>query len=234
MKRKETATPSADKRAKKTERDVNKKGRDEEKAGGAFCIDWRDIEEAQNLKKEKAENETKKEKNVCEENKGEENNMEKDVGNEENYDEKSGKLNAIADESLTEQNTTGDDPSVVEKGQASLSTSEIISTPSKMNETMNSTRQKEEGTKTERKKVVTFASENLVTKEDATITDQETSGGTSKKGKRKISSLSDVELKKKIRIKEKKKKRRRASKCYFDKTNDVHVWCKLQSLGRFK
>ena len=64
-----------------------------------------------------------------------------------------------------------------------------------------------------RKNTVSFALD-IVHKDGDKSSARNATGVTSKKGKKKFASLSDEELKKRIRVKQKKKKRRRASKCF--------------------
>lgn len=231
----EAENSKAVKRLKQPVKELNKKGRDEEKAGGAFSIDWRDIEESRNLSKNGKLGEETDKRQVCGENK-EEGSKQTLLDEGENV-EKSGSLNEAA-----EEGPTAEISSVVEKGEAS---STLSSTPLRKDEAL-IPRETEAGRETERKKKVTFAPEDLFAKEafsgtaiqgtsggketerkkTATFSPenlvskeavsgsaiQGTSGSTAKKGKKKISSLSDEELKKRIRIKQRKKKRRQASK----------------------
>lgn len=185
---------------KQTAKELSKKERGEEKTGGAFCIDWRDMEETRNLKNNEAENETEKEANMREKN--EESASQTDLNDGEKL-EKNGPVNEVSDEQLAKEGATAvKDSSVVEKGETSA--------PVKKLEAL-IPNQIEAGTEKERKKTVTFAPASLVHKQAAVSSAavQGTSGGTSKECKRKISSLNDGELKKRIRLKQKKKKKRR-------------------------
>ncbi|KAL9956256.1 hypothetical protein ACROYT_G037709 [Oculina patagonica] len=128
-KREEEEKPKAAKMSKRTAKESSKKEPDEEMAGGAFSIDWRDIEETRSLSKSK-----EGEKEVESETKG--------------VDEK----------------TSG------EKDDKN----------------------------------------NLVHKEGDKSSPRKVTDVTSKKGKKRFASLSDDELKKRVRLKQKKKKRRRA------------------------
>ena len=77
----------------------------------------------------------------------------------------------------------------------------------------------EEEKQTHDRKAVTLSPDEKTDVFDKVV--EGTSAEPSKKGKRKISSLSDEELKKRIRLKQKrkKKKRRKTSKCYkFENT----------------
>ena len=188
-------------------KESSKNERGKEKTGGAFCVDWRDIEESQNLKKNnKAENETEKEANLCEKNEGE-STSQTDLDDGEKL-EKNGPAKEVSDEQLARKGATAvEDSSVVEKRETSA--------PVKKPEAF-IPNQIEAGTEKDRKKTVTFAPACRVHKQAAVSSTavQGTSGGTSKESKRKMSSLSDGELKKRIRLtqKKKKKKRRQASK----------------------
>ena len=219
-KKKKQATRNEDqnkkglKRSKQTAKELNKKERGEElKTGGAFCVDWRDMEETRNLKNDKAEHEREKETNICEVNE-EESTSQTDLNDGEKL-EKNGPVNEVSDKCLAEEGATAqEDSSVVEKEESSLSTGEVKSALVKKTEEL-IPKQKETETEKQRKKTVTYAPASLVHKQVAVSSPavQGTSGDTSKAGKRKISCLSDEELRKRIRLKQKKKKkRRRASK----------------------
>ena len=204
----EDATSKEKKGTKQVEKEVSKKVQDEGNDRGAFCIDWRDIQEAKNL----TNDETEKDKiSICEGDEREftETGKQIVVGNIENGKE-IGKMNATTSENLTEENAVSKNSSISEKEQVPSFPSEVTSIPARQDGTINSSLQLGVEAKTERKKTVTFAAENPVSGEGAK--NQRTSGGSPKKRKNKISSLSDPELKKRIRMKEKKKKRRRASK----------------------
>ena len=165
------------------------------------------MEETRNLKNNEGENEREKEANMREKNE-EESASQMDLDDGEKL-ENNGPVNEVSDEQLAKEGATAvKDSSVVEKGETSA--------PVKKPEAL-IPNQMEAGTEKERKKTVTFAPASLVHKQAAVSSTavQGTSGGTSKESKRKISSLSDGELKKRIRLKQKtkkKKKRRRASK----------------------
>ncbi|XP_073245339.1 DNA excision repair protein ERCC-6-like isoform X3 [Porites lutea] len=202
----EDATSKEKKGTKQAKKEVSKKVQDEGNDSGAFCIDWRDIQEAKNL----TNDELKKDKiSNCEGGEGEVTETGKQivVGNIENG-KKIGQMNATTSENFTEENAVSKNSSISEKEQAPPSPSEVTSIPARQDGIINSSLQLGMEAKTERKKTVTFAAENLVSGEGAK--NQGTSGGYPKKRKNKISSLSDQELKKRIRMKEKKKKRRRA------------------------
>ena len=203
----EDATSKEKKGTKQTKKEVSKKVQDEGNDSGAFCIDWRDIQEAKNL----TNDELKKDKiSICEGDEGEVTETGKQivVGNIENG-KKIGQMNATTSENFTEENAVSKNSGISEKEQAPSSPSEVTSIPARQDGTINGSLQLGMEAKTDRKKTVTFAAENLVSGEGAK--NQRTSGGSPKKRKNKISSLSDQELKKRIRMKEKKKKRRRAS-----------------------
>ena len=204
----EDATSKEKKRTKRTEKEVSKKVQDERNDSGAFCIDWRDIQEAKNLTNDEIE---KDKISICEGDEGEvtETGKQMVVGNIENG-KKIEQMNATTSENFTEENAVSKTSSIAEKEQAASSQSEVTSIPARQDGVINSSLQLGVEAKTERKKTVTFAAENPVSGEGAK--NQGTSGGSPKKRKNKISSLSDQELKKRIRIKENKKKRRRASK----------------------
>jgi len=209
-KKEASGSSKAVKKLKTTVQGLSKKGRDAEKNGEAFCIDWRDIEETRNIENEKAGKETEKGLNVCEENK-EENTPQIAVGDGEEG-EKSGLLNDVENERLAETATAAKDVSVAGKG-ASSATCEPSSNSAAKAEALIPSRFEAGTAETQRKKTVAFAPGKHVSKvvvSDGAIPG--TSGGTTKKSKKKISSLSNDELKKRIRIKQKKKKRRKASK----------------------
>lgn len=203
----EDASLREKKGTKQTEKEVSKKVQDEGNDSGAFCIDWRDIQEAKNLTNDEIE---KDKISICEGDEREVTETEKQivVGNRENGKE-IGKMNATTNENFTEENVVFKNSSISEKEQVPSSPSEVTSIPARQDRIINSSLQLGVEAKTERKKTVIFAAENLVSGEGAK--NQGTSGGSPKKRKNKISSLSDQELKKRIRMKEKKKKRRRAS-----------------------
>ena len=204
----EDATSKEKKGRKQTEKEVSKKVQDEGNDSGAFCIDWRDIQEAKNL----TNDETEKDKiSICEGDEGEvtETGKQVVVGNIENG-KKIEQMNATKSENFTKENAVSKNSGISEKEQVLSSPSEVTSIPARQDEIINSSLQLGVEAKVERKKTVTFAAENLVSGEGAK--NQGTSSGSPKKRKKKISSLSDQELKKRIRMKEKKKKRRRASK----------------------
>ena len=204
----EDATSKEKKGTKQAEKEVSKKVQDEGNDRGAFCIDWRDIQEAKNLTNDEIE---KDKISICEGDEGEvaETGKKIVVGNIENG-KKIEQMNATTSENFTEENAVSKNSSISEKEQVPSSPSEVTSIPARQDGIINSSLQLGVEAKTERKKTVTFAAENLVSGEGAK--NQGTSGGSPKKRKNKISSLSDQELKKRIRMKEKKKKRRRASK----------------------
>ena len=185
---------------------------------GAFCIDWRDIEEAENFQRD---NKKSPISNACEELQGE--TSPRTVLNEEkNRDEKIeesvslGKLhpegqkctpngNCCAEQKIEVSSTTQQLPlaSVMDSEMASVSPHKV-----------------EEEKQTHDRKAVTLSPDEKTDVFDKVV--EGTSAEPSKKGKRKISSLSDEELKKRIRLKQKrkeKKKRRKTSKCYkFENT----------------
>ena len=204
----EDATSKEKKGIKQTKKEVSKKVQDEGNDSGAFCIDWRDIQEAKNLTNDDIE---KDKISICEGDEGEVTETGKQivVGNIENR-KKIEQMNATASENFTEENAVSKASSIAEKEQVASSPSEVTSIPARQDGVINSSLQLRVEAKTERKKTVAFAAENPVSGEGAK--NQGTSGGSPKNRKNKISSLSDQELKKRIRIKEKKKKRRRASK----------------------
>ena len=207
----EDATSKEKKRTKQTGKEVSEKVQDEGNDSGAFCIDWRDIQEAKNLTNDEIE---KDKISICEGDEGEvtETGKQMVVGNIENG-KKIEQMNATTSENFTEENAVSKTSSIAEKEQAASSPSEVTSIPARQDGVINSSLQLGVEAKTERKKTVTFAAENPVSGEGAK--NQGTSGGSPKKRKNKISSLSDQELKKRIRIKENKKKRRRASKWFL-------------------
>lgn len=213
----EDATSKEKKRTKRTEKEVSKNVQDEGNDSGAFCIDWRDIQEAKNLTNDEIE---KDKISICEGDEGEvtETGKQMVVGNIENG-KKIEQMNATTSENFTEENAVSKTSSIAEKEQAASSPSEVTSIPARQDGIISSLQLGVEA-KAERKKTVTFAAENPVSGEGAK--NQGTSGGSPKKRKNKISSLSDQELKKRIRIKEKKKKRRRASKWLLD--NCLIAW----------
>ena len=185
---------------------------------GAFCIDWRDIEEAEDFQRDKKKSPIS---NVCEEMQGE--TSPRTVLNEEKISEEKieeslslGKLhpegqkcrpngNCSAEQKIEASSTTQQLP------LASVMDSELASvSPHKVDEEK----------QTDYRKAVTFSSGEKTDVIDKVV--EGTSAEPSKKGKRKISSLSDEELKKRIRLKQKrkKKKRRKTSKC-----------CKFENTG---
>ena len=198
----EDATSKEKKRTKQTEKKVSKKVQDEGNDSGAFCIDWRDIQEAKNLTNDEIE---KDKISICDGDEGEVTETGKQivVGNIENG-KKIEQMNATTSENCTEENAVSKNSSISEKEQVASSPSELTSIPARQDGIISSLQLGVEA-KTEK-----FAAENLVSGEGPK--NQGTSGGSPKKRKNKISSLSDQELKKRIRMKEKKKKRRRASK----------------------
>ena len=197
-KREEEEKPKAAKMSQRTVKESSKTEPDEEMAGGAFSIDWRDIEETRSLAKSKEE-----EKAVETETK------EVDDKTSEEKDDKSGKLTDATTKDLTAE-VTPNDSNVAEK-EPSTSSSFEVSTLSKADEARIQSQGKE-GTEPKRKHTVTFAVDNLVHKEGDKGSPRKATDVTSKKGKKKLASLSDEELKKRVNLKKKKKKRRRASK----------------------
>lgn len=201
-KRKETKREEEEKKAakmsKRTVKESSKKEPDEEMAGGAFSIDWRDIEETRSLAKNK-----EGEKEVETETEG------VDEKNSEEKDNKIGMLTDVPTKDLAME-VAPTDSNAAEKGPSTSSSFEV-STPSKADETSIQSQSKEE-TETKIKRTVTFAVDNLVHKEGDKGSPRKATDVSSKKGKKKLASLSDEELKKRVRLKQKKKKRRRASK----------------------
>ena len=182
---------------------------------GAFCIDWRDIEEAESFQRD---NKKSPISNLCEEMQGEP--SPRTVLNEENISEEKidesvslGKLhpegqkcrpNCSAEQKIEVSSTTQQLPlaSVMDSEMASVSPHKV-----------------EEEKQTDDRKAVTFSPDEKTDVFDKAV--EGTSAEPNTKGKRKISSLSDEELKKRIRLKQKrkKKKRRKTSKCYkFENT----------------
>ena len=198
----EDATSKEKKGTKQTKKEVSKKVQNEGNDSGAFCIDWRDIQEAKNLTNDDIE---KDKISICEGDEGEVTETGKQivVGNRENG-KKIEQMNATTSENFAEENAVSKNSSISEKEQVASSPSELTSIPARQDGIISSLQLGVEA-KTEK-----FAAENLVSGEGPK--NQGTSGGSPKKRKNKISSLSDQELKKRIRMKEKKKKRRIASK----------------------
>jgi len=204
----ERAKPA--KELKQSAKESSKTGLDEETSGGAFSIDWRDIEEARNLAKdEEREEEMEKEvKGAEEKSSGEEVSTQLVLSNGEK-DDISGTLAEASNKDLVVE--VAPNNSKVEKQTESASFSNGVST-SKADEGRTPSLSKKE-TDPKRKNTVTFADDDLVLKEADKASPRKATV-TSKKGKKKFASLSDEELKKRIRVKQKKKKRRRASECF--------------------
>lgn len=197
-KREEEEKPKAIKMIKRTEKESSKEEPVEETAVGAFSIDWRDIEETRSLAKD-----TEGEKEIEKEEK------EIDEKTSEEKDDKSEKLTDDTTKDVAAQ-VVSNDSNVAEKGQSTSCTFEV-SAPSKADEVRIQSKGKE-GAEQKRKHSVRFAEDNLVHKEDDKGSPRKATNVTLKKGKKKFASLSDEELKKRVRVKQKKKKRRRASK----------------------
>lgn len=195
--------------SKQTAKESSKTESVEETSGGGFAIDWRDIEETRSLAKDK-EGEVKLEKEA----KGtEEKTSEEEVitqlilSNGQKDDTESGTLAEAANKDLALEVVPKD--SKVKDEKESTSSTNDVSTPKADEARILS--QSEKGTDSKRKNTVTFAEDDLVIKEGEKASPGKATV-TSKKGKKKFASLSDEELKKRIRVKQKKKKRRRASK----------------------
>ena len=189
--------------SKQTVKESLKTECDEETSGGAFAIDWRDIEEARSLAKDKEGEEeiAKKAKGIEEKTSGGE------VPSIGEKDDKSGTLAEVPAKDLAVEVSPND--SKVAEEKESASSCNDISTAKEDEARILS--QSEKGTEPKRKNTVTFAKDDLVLKEGDKASPRKATV-TSKKGKKKFASLSDEELKKRIRVKQKKKKRRRASK----------------------
>ena len=184
---------------------------------GAFCIDWRDIEEAENFQRD---NKKSPISNVCEELQGE--TSPRTVLNEEKIREEkieeSVSLGRLHPEG--QKCTPNGNCSAEQKIEVS-STTQQLPLASVMDSEMGSVspHKVEEEKQTHDRKAVTLSPDEKTDVFDKEV--EGTSAEPSKKGKRKISSLSDEELKKRIRLKQKrkKKKRRKTSKCYkFENT----------------
>ena len=172
-----------------------------EDTGGSFCIDWRDIEETRNFKYDNDENQTEFSSNVCEGQEEGETSLKK-VLNEGEKSEKNVLVNKVCDEYFALDSKINDHCSTVQEGKTFIVSQGVKLAPVK--ETAPAIEVKTEE-QTERVKRVVFSSDKAAV--------QGSSGReTSRKGKRKISSLSDEELKKRIRLKEKKKKKKKKKK----------------------
>lgn len=194
--REELERAKSAKALKQTMKESSKTGLDDETSGGAFSIDWRDIEEARSLTKDKeGEEEIEKEaKGTEEKTSGEEVTTQLVLSNG-GKDDISGTLAEVPNKDLVvEQIESANDVSTSKADEGRI--------PS----------QSEKETEPKRKNTVTFAEDDLVLKEGDKASPRKATV-TSKKGKKKFASLSEEELKKRIRVKQKKKKRRRASKC---------------------
>ncbi|KAJ7362006.1 DNA excision repair protein ERCC-6 [Desmophyllum pertusum] len=186
-KREEQEKPKASAKmsAKRTVKESSKtEERDEqEAAGGAFSIDWRDIAETRSLtKNEEGEKDMEKcESKEVDAKSNEEESAAQVVVIDEEKGDNSAKLNEATIEDLAEDvaPTLHPDLNIAEKGESTSSTCEV---PQLLNN------------------ISAYSESNP----------QKATGVKSRKGKGKISSLSDEELKKRIRLKQKKKKRRRA------------------------
>ncbi|XP_068760439.1 DNA excision repair protein ERCC-6-like isoform X1 [Montipora capricornis] len=176
-----------------------------EDTGGSFCIDWRDIEETRNFKYDNDENQTEFSSNVCEGQEEGETSLKK-VLNEGEKSEKNVLVNKVSDEYFALDSKINDDCSTVQEGKTFLVSQGVKLAPVK--ETAPATEVKTEE-QTERVKRVVFSSDKAAV--------QGSSGReTSRKGKRKISSLSDEELKKRVRLKEQKKKKKKKRRAKID------------------
>lgn len=217
-KREEQEKPKASAKmsAKRTVKESSKtEERDEqEAAGGAFSIDWRDIAEARSLTKNEAREKDmeKGESKEVDAKSNEEESAAQVVVIDEEKGDNSAKLNEATIEDLAEDvaPTLHPDLNIAEKGESTSSTCEVPTADKQHNALIPS--QSEEGSEPKRKHTVTFAVDDHVHKQSDSGSPQKATGVKSRKGKGKISSLSDEELKKRIRLKQKKKKRRRASK----------------------
>jgi len=194
--REELERTKSAKALKQTVKESSKTGLDDETSGGAFSIDWRDIEEARSLTKDKeGEEEIEKEaKGTEEKTSGEEVTTQLVLSNG-GKDDISGTLAEVPNKDL-----------VVEQIESASSANDVST--SKADEGRIPS-QSEKETEPKRKNTVTFAEDDLVLKEGDKASPRKATV-TSKKGKKKFASLSDEELKKRIRVKQKKKKRRRA------------------------
>ena len=182
----------------------------EETSGGAFAIDWRDIEETRSLAKDKEEEEKlEKEAKGTEEKTSEEEVITQLILSNGQKDDKSGILAEAANKDLALALEVVPKDSKVNDEKESASSTNDVSTPKADEARILS--QSEKGTDSKRKNTVTFAEEDLVLKEGDKASPRKATVA-SKKGKKKFASLSDEELKKRVRVKQKKKKRRRASK----------------------
>ena len=215
-KKKETDTEEQEKTksakvSKQAMKELSKTERDEETSGGAFSIDWRDVAETRSLAKDKeAEEEMEKEaKGTEEKTSGEEVTTELVPSNGEK-DDKRGQLTEAPNKDLVVE-VAPCGSKVKEEKEAALSANDVL-TP-KADE-VRIPRQSKERTEPKRKNTVSFALDDNVHKDGDKSSTRNVTGVTSKKGKKKFASLSDEELKKRIRVKQKKKKRRRASKCF--------------------
>lgn len=216
-KKKETDTEEQErtksvKVSKQTVKEPSKTGLDEETSGGAFSIDWRDVAETRSLAKDKeGEEEMEKQaKGNEEKTSGEEVTRELGPANGEK-DDKSGQLTEAPNKDLVVEVAPNDSKVKVEK-ESALSGNDVL-TPSKADEAC-ILRQSKERIEPKRKNAVSFALDDVVHKDGDKASTRNATGVASKKGKKKFASLSDEELKKRIRVKKKKKKRRRASKCF--------------------
>lgn len=194
--------------SKQTVKESRKTDCIEETSGGAFAIDWRDIEETRSLAKDKeGEEKFKKEAKGTEEKTSEEEVITQLILSNGQKDDKSGILAEAANKDLALEVVPKD--SKVKDEKESASSTNDVSTPKADEARILS--QSEKGTDSKRKNTVTFAEEDLVLKEGDKASPRKATVA-SKKGKKKFASLSDEELKKRVRVKQKKKKRRRASK----------------------
>lgn len=216
-KKKETDTEEQErtksvKVSKQTVKESSKTECDEETSGGAFSIDWRDVEETRSLAKyEKGEEEMEKEaKGTEEETSGEEVTTQLVSSNGEK-DDKSEQLTEAPNKDLVVKVAPNDSKVKVEK-ESALSANDVL-TPSEA-DVSRIPRQSNEIIEPKRKNTVSFALDDVAHKDGDKVSTRKATGVTSKKGKKKFASLSDEELKKRIRVKQKKKKRRRASKCF--------------------
>ena len=175
---------------------------------GAFSIDWRDVAETRSLAKDK---EGEKEAKEIEEKTGGEEVTTQLVPSNGEKDDKSGQMTEAPSKDLVVEVAPIDSKVKVEK-ESALPANDLL-TPSKADEAR-IPNQSKEGMEPKRKNTVSFAVDNLVHKDDREASPRKATNVTSKKGKKKFASLTDEELKKRIRVKQKKKKRRRASKCF--------------------
>ena len=190
-KKKETDTEEQErtksaKVSKQTVKESSKTEHDEETSGGAFSIDWRDVEETRSLAKcKEEEDEIEKEaKGTEEKTSGQEVTTQLMSSNGEK-DDKSGQLTEAPNKDLVVQVAPNDSKVKVEK-ESALSANDVL-TPSEADATR-IPRQSKEIIEPKRKNTVSFALDDVAHKDGDKVSTRKATGVTSKKGKKKFGS----------------------------------------------